>query len=411
MTLLQRWLLSSALIGVGLVFSMGVQPAAADGDAPPSIRVNCNRAESIAQALGQQPEAPRLTIIVKGVCHENVAIGRGGLTLLADPSGGGISAPDAATDAVHVTADDVTIDGLSVTGGRSGVGAFGARRLTLRHCTVQNAARSGVVFLQSNSGLVDGCTVQTAGRDGIVLDGATATIINSTISQNTRAGIVVGNGSSGRIGLDNLTGPAGNTIGPNGSAGLLIAASSATVAANTISGNGTDPAALFGQAGVVLVTGAQATFPGGNTISGNAGTGIFTRSSSLLMGNVNPDLGTTLNTISGNGGASSTPHGIELFLNSSADLRNAVVNGNVGNGILASTNSSTILTNVTVTNNTLDGIQLVFGGALFLTQSLSTSADNARFGLNCLDAESSVFGSLNLFGNGVGDVSPTCTGF
>jgi len=401
--------LMCSLVVLTAVFA--ARPVAADG-APPTITVRCDRGESLARTLDRKPDASDLTIVVKGVCQENVTIKRGGVTLLADPSGGAISAPDVTSDAVHVTGDDVTIDGLSVTGGRGGIVASGARRLTLRRCTVRNTQRTGVFFFQAAGGMVDGCTVQNAGRDGIALEGASATVINSTISQNTRAGVTVANGSSGRIGLDASSGgPAGNVIGPNGSTGLLISGASAVAAANTISGNGTDPAALFGRAGVTIVNGAQAQLPGGNTISTSAGAGIFVRGSALLMGNVNPDLGTVLNTVSGNGTASASQPGVELFLNSSGDLRNVVVDGNVGNGILVSTNSSMTLNNVTVTNSGRDGIQLVFGSSLFAAPPVSNVVNNAGFGLNCLDGESSVFGFVYTFGNGAGDVSDTCTGF
>jgi hypothetical protein len=55
-----------------------------------SVTVDCTKNETISQALQDIPGSP-LTITVKGICLENVEIIRDDVTLIADPSGGGVN--------------------------------------------------------------------------------------------------------------------------------------------------------------------------------------------------------------------------------------------------------------------------------------------------------------------------------
>ncbi|HKA06895.1 MAG TPA: right-handed parallel beta-helix repeat-containing protein, partial [Gemmataceae bacterium] len=150
---------------------------------------------------------------------------------------------------------------------------------------------------------------------------------------------------------------------------------------------------------------------GGNTISDNAGQGVGARSASVLIGD--PNFGfSSVNTITGNGNVDA-PGGVFGFLGSSLVIRNAVISGNKGFGLGLSLKSDGQLSSSTIQNNSGDGIRLIFGSGLFIAQPNTVVSGNGGFGLQCTDGESSVVNALflSLSGNGVGDVSGSCTGF
>jgi len=372
------------------------------------VTVDCAQGETIAKALTRGNETRPLVVLVRGTCDESVTIDRSDVTLRGDPSAGGrINGPDANVDTVRVTASRATLEELTITGGRNGVTGSGSAGLTVRNATIQNTGRSGVAFVFGASGVVDGCTIQFNPRDGVTIAAAQATVVNSVLSQN-RNGVLVLDGGSARIGVDNRNVPGGNTINLNGSSGIVVSnGSAASIAMNQISGNGADPAA---PGGGILVLSSAATIAGGNTISGNATQGVFARSASVVIGD--PGFGLpTVNTITGNGSGSAG--GVFGILGTSMVVRDAVISGNSGVGLGLSLRSQAQLFGSTIQNNPGDGIRLLLGSALLILPPNTTVSGNTGFGLLCLDGESSVAntGLLSLSGNSLGDVSPGCTGF
>jgi parallel beta-helix repeat protein len=323
---------------------------------------------------------------------------------------------------INVRANRVTIDGLTVSGGRNGITGLGAANLTVRNCTVQSTGRTGIAYANSSSGLVDGCVVESNGRDGIAVDGAQATIINSTVTGNTRTGVLVVNGATARIGVTDRQTGAGNTITQNGATGITVSLSSAAlIAMNTITENGTN--ANLGRQGI-FVGQATASIVGGNTISNNPGQGVFAGNGAVvLLGD--PSLGLpTVNTISGNGNGAN-PGGVIAFLGSTLVVRDAVIEQNHGAGLTFSTHShgqvigATIRNNVDVLNtagfiNGGDGIRLVLGSVLLPATPTTTISGNAGLGFTCLDGESSAVNTgmpfLSITGNARGDL-PNCSAF
>ncbi len=371
-----------------------------------SVTVDCARGESIAHAQAIGDDRKPLRVVVQGTCAESVAIARGAVTLTAGPGGG----PDASVDAVAVTASRVTIEGLSITGGRDGIMAIAAGALTIRNSTVSGAGRSGIAFTAGTSAQIVGSTIQGHPRDGVAVDAASAVILGSLVTGNGRFGIIVTNGGAARIGVDVVNATSGNTITGNGSYGLAASlGGSFFAAANEVSSNGTDPAAIPGRGGV-NVSGGSATFIGGNTISGNAGAGInATRGGIVTLGD--PTFGiTTVNTVSGNGGP-----GIFGFMGTAIRIQDAVISANAGFGFGLSLRSQGQLTSSTLQGNN-EGIRLVFGSGLFVSPPpgpSSTVSGNTGYGVQCTDGESSIVNAnlLVLTGNTLGGVSPTCTGF
>ncbi len=162
--------------------------------------VDCAKGQTITHALEQSDGNP-ITIEVRGTCHESVQIERNDVTLVAGSSGGTVDGPDPNTHTINVVgASRIVIDGLTVTGGRNGINGNGANRLTIQNCTVQNTGRTGIAFFQGSSGTVDHCTVQNnLMRHGISIEGGAATVTNSMISDNGRAGILVEPGDPQRL--------------------------------------------------------------------------------------------------------------------------------------------------------------------------------------------------------------------
>lgn len=383
-----------------------------------SVTVDCSTGGSVSQALA----AGAKQITVRGTCTESVDVSRDDVTLLGEP-GATIRGPDPSVNTINVRGNRVTIDGLSVTGGRNGITGLGAANLTVRNCTAQSTGRTGISFANGSSGMVDGCLSQSNGRDGIAVDGAQATIVNSTVSNNTRNGVIVVNGAASRIGLTDRFAAGGNTITQNGGQGITVAqGSTATIAMNTITDNGTNPSLPRQGIGIMQ---SVASVAGGNTISNNPGQGVIASTgSSVLLGDLSTGL-TTVNTISANGN-NANPGGVFVFLGSTMVVRDAVIELNNGPGLAYSTRSqgqiisSTIRNNLDVASttgvgiNTGDGIRLIFGSALLPATPTTTISGNAGIALQCTDTESSAVNTglpfLVFSGNARGDIS-TCSGF
>jgi parallel beta-helix repeat protein len=402
--------MSASAIGRGLLAaslaSLGVSTAIAAKSK--SVTVDCTRGETIANALTGGNEGKPLLVVVKGVCNESVSISRDDVTLQGE-SGAAINGPDPAVDTLTVRAHRVTVEDIAIGGGRNGITGLGAAQLTVRRTTVQSG-RNGVVYASGSSGTIDDCTIQSNARDGVAVDAASATIINSTISNNTRNGVLVTIGGAARIGVDNRNGAAGNFIRQNGSTGIVISSGGyALIAMNEITGNGVDP--TLPRQGISVIE-ARADLAGGNTISGHAAQGLFTRASAVQVGG--PALGfSTVNTFSGNG--SLGVGGIFAFLGSSITVRDAVISNNPSFGLGVSTRSQGQIFSSTIQNNSSDGIRLVFGSALLPLTPGSTVSGNAGWGIQCSDPESSVVNTsppfITFSANGAGDVSPSCTSF
>ncbi|HTO47425.1 MAG TPA: right-handed parallel beta-helix repeat-containing protein [Burkholderiales bacterium] len=417
-------LIANAMIhALGAVALSAVVPGTARA-APDAVKVECAAGQTIAQALRRGEKHRPLTVVISGTCNEHVTVDRSDVTLAADAPGATLRGPDPNTDTITVTGDRVSVLGLTVTGGRAGIAGVAGRNLLIKACIVEATGRDGITIAQGGNGTVDGCTVRNNARNGIAVTSASAAIINSTVTANGNVGIGFTDGASGRIGVTDPNAPgapaaAGNTITNNANNGIQIyLGSSAFIAANIISGNGTNPA--LGRNGIFL-SNSTASVVGLNSITGNAGGGIFAQSSTVIIGDPGLGLGTA-NTISGNGtGVASA--GVTAFLGSSIRVRDAVISGNNGFGVFINLHSALQLVgNTTIQNSTGlagsgDGIRLSLGSALLIDNAaLATTAvtGNAGWGMYCTDNESSYFPFQPLPGfapNVLGGVNTNCTAF
>jgi hypothetical protein len=291
-------------------------------------KVNCTKGQTITRALQGFDFIP-ITIQIQGTCNENVEIIRDNVTLIGDPSGGGVNGIDPHNDTIRVRASRTIIDGLTITGGYNGITVNAGA--TIQNSTIKNAGVNGIAFYHGGHGLVNNCTITNNPRWGILVEAASATITNSTISLNAAAGILVKSGGGARIGIPDrsvgATSYAGNMIKDNQSNGIeIFGGAGADIGGNTISGNGTNLNAPWGQFGI-FVNHANADIVGGNTITSNVGSGILLKSGSVLIGDAGFGLPTD-NAITGNGfGSSNNPGGILAFMGTSLDIRNATITG------------------------------------------------------------------------------------
>jgi hypothetical protein len=351
--------------------------------------VDCTRGQSINHALERLP-GRKLMLIIRGTCNESVLIDRDDATLKGDQAiGATVNGPSTDSAAIEIVGNRITLEGLTVTGGRDGITASGTSSVSILGSVIRNARKSGISIAGSQNASIEGCRIERNGSSGINLDrGASATIGNSVVTANAGAGMHLGGKSSAVAG--------GNTFSANGSNGIeLFSGSHAAIYGNTITANGTNSAER-GNGVFVSLTSADI---GGNTITNNRQAGVLGDASILNVGG---------NTITGNA------DGIIANLASTLVENGDTISNNTGFGILFNSSSTGVVAGAKILFNSGDGLFLQFGSKLFLGYSTSTSGGNGGFGLRCADAESSVVG-LELFSayppNGQGDVSPTCTGF
>jgi hypothetical protein len=379
-----------------------------------TANVDCNSGGSIGQALA----AGATQIIVRGICSETVTINRDDVTLQGEPgTGATIQGLNDNTNVVTVRGHRVTLQHLTIRDGRNGITALGAANLTVRDVTVESASRNGIAFAFGSSGTIDQCVSRSNTRDGIVVDGAYARIINCTVTNNARNGILVVNGGNSPMGFTDRFEAAPNVIRQNGLSGVSIALGSlATVALSEITGNGFPPTGPATGPGISVFQ-STASISGGNNISDNAGPGISISGSRVIVGDAGPGL-STVNQIRTNG-RSIASAGLLGNLGSAILIRDAQIVGNNGAGLSLQLRSAGQITNSNIEGNTRSGIELVHGAALspFSSPSGTTVTANALLGLVCSDSESSVTMagpsgppfSLVFSGNTLGDFS--CTSF
>jgi len=116
----------------------------------------------------------------------------------------------------------------------------------------------------------------------------------------------------------------------------------------------------------------------GNTITNHPGSGV---AAVISPGSV------SYSTITGNGDG-----GVQAYLGSTlVIMEGTTISNNNGNGVRLNTNSTGQITGATIQNNTGPGIWLLFASKLQLGQPTSNVTGNGGFGLECRDAESSVY--------------------
>lgn len=246
-----RFTTALALAGV-----LMLRPVAAPAQAVSHL-VDCAAGAKVQTAV--EAAHPGDTILVRGVCAENVRILDEVARITLDGQGAAtIHGPNPGANTILVAGRNITIKGFTISGGRNGVAVL----------------RGGMALIDSN-------TIQESAENGInVAQNSFAGIVNNTVRLNHDAGIRLLDGSAARIGFMDLAQPArGNVIWMNGAAGVQVQGSSgASLVGNTISENN-GPG--------VSVSGASQADLASNRIDGNGSHGVtVTQTSSVQLGDL-----------------------------------------------------------------------------------------------------------------------------
>jgi parallel beta-helix repeat protein len=306
-------------------------------------------------------------IVIDGVMPNGIALS-GGTSGLVATRGSTVSLANADISGATFTAAVVSSYGstLDVDASvlrdsvRGGVAANNAQ-LVVTNSTVRNHANEGLLAVRSaylrvgqdlgGSVVARPVTVIDNGTQGIsVVDSSSATIVATTIRNNSSNGIAFTRGSAGTIGTgsNGLVSP--NTIEANAlgtlSQGIFVGrGSAALIQGNSINGN----------ARGVLVNASSVATIIGNSIQNNVGRGVqVSESGSARIGVSDGATGGPGNTILGNGG-----DGIGVFDGAEAVVANNTITSNGGHGIAMLMATMNLVGGNTISGNTGHGISVV----------------------------------------------------
>jgi parallel beta-helix repeat protein len=304
---------------------------------------------------------PGDTLLVTGVCNENVAIvGLLGPITLDGQGSATIAAPNPANAAISVQVPGgVTIQGFTITGGGDGIDVTNSVAAFIKGNVIQQSTGEGIavlrtsfaqiignrirnnaadgIFVADNSfAVIDGNTIQQSGADGILVNRhADARIVNNTIENSAGNGIQVLETSYARIGFNFFDDPSPrpNIIQNNGNFGVaVVLGASASILANTILTNTL--------AGVTVGRGAHALIAS-NDIAGNAQDGIRVfQMASVTLGE---DTGTHFSELPNTSSAPNGQVGIRCFTVGLATGRLGSLNGAGGATSFDSTCTNSLL--------------------------------------------------------------------
>ena len=356
----------------GVLLYAGANPGATA--APKTVTVDCDRGQTIANALLQGDFRSPLVVNIRGICNGSVVIDRDKVTLRGNPTAT-INATNENTDTVTVDANSVNLEKLTLSGGYYGVRNDQVFRLTITDCVIQDTRSDGVRVFVGDTRL-SRTTVQRAGGNGVYITRGGS--VGASYSQ------FLNNHDSGIYAFGN------STVGASNS---------------TFSGNLT---------GVMVGTGAEGTFSG-NTISWNTGVGLTAASSQVNIGGNNVIVNNanwgvwvysgSMATIYGNRIEDNAWDGVSGDIGTTLVMNDNQIRRNGGFGIACRTDCTMELNSHTLEDNGAGGVLIERASKLTVIGTVR-SRDNG-WGLQCSDKESSV-GGVELLD---GTVSETCTDF
>jgi hypothetical protein len=370
-------------------FVPGASIAAAEHDAQ-TFTVNCSRGQTIARALELGDARKPLVLVVRGMCKENVVISRDRVTLQGNPPKvATVQAVNPKAAVIEVRATWVSIEGLTVTGGLSGILAVGVSALEVTNSVIQNAALNGI-SLGASFGWLEGNKIQNNGRNGLLLTAAQAYVATSEIAMNAESGIRLNSNSTLLV--------SDTTISANGVYGIrLTGGSDAQISGGTISGNGTNSATSVWFKGGASIESSTAEFNNAG-ISSNLGRGLIVNNG----GSIN-----SFNTaVSAN-----AAEGVIFYVGAIGNINGGTISNNGGNGLWLGVNSTAQVGNVSIMNNAQHGIALSQASKLYDFATPLTVSGNAGWGLYCYDSESSAADLSNITFSANGAGSASCTGY
>lgn len=290
---------------------------------PGTFAIDCNAGQTITEAL--KDLISRDTLLVSGMCNENVSVGEGKNNITLDGQGTAtINGPDPASETITIRGRRITVRGFTITGGRHGVRVRGGGPATIANNTIQATGGQGIAVTEGGDATIDSNTIQNNPNDaGIVLvHHSSADILNNTIQNNGRHGIFLYGNASADIGIRGTqsTTNSPNLIQNNGDSGIAVTRSSqALIVANIIRNNarhGID---------VSQVSNADVA---SNAIDGNSGDGIRVHSNAGV--HLGSDTGTRIIDLPNDTTSNNALFGIRCFVGGYAEGRLGTLNGNSG---------------------------------------------------------------------------------
>jgi len=327
-----------AMIGFSFLCSILLLPMTGAMAAGGTVRkVDCDKGETIQNKIDEAKAGD--VIVVSGTCNENLVIRKEMHDITLDGQGmATINRPDSTRNTITIRGKGITIRGMNITGGRNGI--------SIR----QDAEAS-----------INGNHINRTGRWAIVVtNNSSARIMNNTIQDNPRGGILIRAHSRAQIGI---SGPPGERVfSPNkiiqngGGAGIQVSRfSEAFIVGNVIRNNWQGIRVVNHSKAHIGLPDSPVTL-GANKIEGND-SGVLIRrfSSAMIVGNL----------ISNSRNSS----GIRVLRDSHAVTFRNIISNNAGHGIEVSGNSSVALGNDRG-NSTFD-------------EPNETTVNNGRFGIRC----------------------------
>jgi Right handed beta helix region len=332
-----------------------------------NVIVDCSGATagaftSLNSAINGSPD--KTAFLVSGTCIENVSIGgRNRLTFFGNPTAT-IQAADPNSPILSM-AESQGIQFLSMTfSGGQGILMLAAKNVVLTGIIVKNSTVFGIESANS-SVQVQSSSITANTRSGIVVSGGSFELDGGvTVSNNGRFGI-----SAGATHLTMSDGSGPNIISDNGLSGIQLFDTSQAdfTGDNEITNNNTTNAT--GQFGFLVLANSGLNMSDG-IINSNAGTGVICDlHSQCSFANTHID--------------ANTAGGMQVLEHSLASFTGVDVSNNTGTGVLVDQGSSLSLGGDTIANNTGDGLILNTLSTLKFFANDVMTASPGNLTLNC----------------------------
>lgn len=318
---------------------------------------------SLNTAIASSPD--NTSFVVSGTCNENVIIqNRNNLQFFGNPTAT-IQALDPTLDVLDIIESKTIlfVNGFTFSGGQ-GTLVSHSNNVLFQGVTAKNSGAFGLTSSRSDVNM-NQSTITANTRTGLVIVGGTFDINGAvSINNNSRLGVSV---STAHFSMDDGFGP--NFITHNGLSGIQIFGTSEGDFSgdNEITSNNTTNAT--GQFGLLVQSNSGVTLDGGS-ISNNAGVGVVCDVHS----------GCTLSAVQING---NTGGGVQITEHSAGVFGNSTISSNTGTGVLVEQGSSLTTGGDTIANNTGDGLILNTLSALKFFSNDVMTASPGNLTLNC----------------------------
>lgn len=218
------------------------------------IPVFCDQGHSIQDAVDKATEGA--TINVWGTCHEAVLVDKDRLKFFG-LEGLATIVPPFANPAFNIIANNVEIEGFTVTGATTGILVQQGSSVVLSYNVISDSVVTGIRVIGNSEANLFRNQVINSGASGIWISGSSqATFSGNTTTGNTRFGVGVVEGSSARFAHNIITG--------NGIHGISVQTNGVVALRNTNEINGNSGYGVSCEETAVLVVRAAQNFAGGN---------------------------------------------------------------------------------------------------------------------------------------------------